>query len=595
MEAEASSQTTGPKQNGALDRILQWQGWQSTDLLPLLGYAALTALMTYPLIFHLGGSLVGGRDIDTWMKLWDNWWFEQVVFHGQRAYFSPYMFHPIGADLRFHSIGWVIAALSWLFSLVLGRVGGYNAVTLLTTLSCSYCAYRLIDHIFQHKGAAWLGGVIFAFFPNGFAASGSWPDFSNLEWVPLLVLLLLLLTETKQIRYAILSGIVMALATWTSLYVMVIAGLTAGIVILVWLVSDRNWRDRGTLLRVLLFGILALSLSAPRLAPIFGEGSGELENALESKSDPTTTQVDVVALMTPSLFHGVFYRIPGFSDQVRKYPINYKHSAYLGVIPLFLAISSLWSANKRRIAAWIGCWVLFLLLALGPILRINGNVFPAIWMPAQLVRWLPFIRGMRPAIFMLGLALPMSVLAAAGIMVWAERLRSKRHVVHFALLAGVLVLILFEYWNGRFALQDASAPAFYQQIATDTSDFAIIDLPMGRQNSKPYMNYQITHGHPIVEGAPGRTASGQYDYIQSSDLLTAWRQKLSLDCAVLPYESSLRTLADDGFRYIVLHRDYYHEIPEYLPSYFVVDPIYEDSTITAYSIPDMLAAPSPCE
>jgi hypothetical protein len=593
-KAEPIKAITTQPQHGMLARVLRWRGWRATDLLPLLGYAMLTGLMTYPLVFHLGGTQVGGRDVDTWMKLWDNWWFEQVVFHGQQPYFTTYLFHPVGADLRFHSISWVVAALSWLFSLALGRVGGYNLVTLLTTFSCGYCAYKLIDHIFHHKTAAWLGGVVFAYFPNGFSASGVWPDFSNLEWIPLLALLLILMLETGKIRYAILSAVVMALATWTSLYIMAIAGLTAGVIVLGWLTAERGWRDRIHLFHIAVFAVLALALFAPRLTPIFGKGAAELENVLESKSEPTNTQVDVAALMTPSLFHGAFYRIPGFSDQVRRYPQNYKQSAYLGVIPLFLAVSSLWLTNKRWLAIWVGCWLLFLILAIGPILRVNGAIFPDIWMPARLVRWVPFIRGIRPAIFVLGLALPMAVLASGGMIVWAERIRTDSQFIRAGLVAGLLAVILFEYWNGRFTLQEASAPAFYQEIAAEPGDFAIIDLPLGRQNSKLYMNYQITHQHPIVEGAPGRLASGQYDYFQNSDLLSAWGKGMPLDCAALSYESSLHQLSDDGFRYIVLHRDYYHNFPDYLPSYFAVPPLYEDDTITVYAVADLLSAPPPC-
>ena len=108
------------------------------------------------------------------------------------------------------------------------------------------------------------------------------------------------------------------------------------------------------------------------------------------------------------------------------------------------------------------------------------------------------------------------------------------------------------------------------------------------------MNYQITHEHPIVEGAPGRLASGQYDYFQNSDLLSAWGKGMPLDCAALSYESSLHQLSDDGFRYIVLHRDYYHNFPDYLPSYFAVPPLYEDDTITVYAVADLLSAPPPC-
>ena len=585
-EPLATQQVTQSTGASLVKRIAAWEGWRS-DFIALVGFVLIIMLMSYPLAFRLGAGL-GGRDIDTWMKLWDNWWFGQVV-KGQNWLHTPYLFYPRGLDLRFHSISWFTAALAWLFSLALGPVVGYNLTTLVITLLCAYCGYRLALYLFDNRLLGWLGGVLFAIFPVRNGIAGSWPDFSNLQWLPLIVLFAMLSAKNpRRLGFAVLTGVAVALTAWTSYYIFAVA-LVLIMVLYVYLALDeQRWRDPIFWRQAVLAGSVAIVLMLPRLIPLFTNISG-LDTALKANSDATTTQVDLVTFFIPSPYHGLFYRFYRLIGA----PTKVKLTFYLGLVPISLMISSLWSEQRRKLTIWYSLIAVYLVLALGTELKFRGTIYP-IWMPARLVHWLPFIRGVRPHIFALGLALPVAILTVAGAGVWLRRIQNGS--LKMGVLAALIAVICFEYWTGRVVMQDTAVSPFYQQIAHEAGEFALIDLPMGRQESKRYEYYQTVHSRPIVEGVSGRPVPGMKDYITSNKLLYAWNRNNLLDCQQVDYVASLQALEDDGFRYIIVHKDLTTgQVWDTMPAYFASDPYYSDKYLLAYRISDLLANPTPCD
>ncbi len=566
------------------ERLLRWPGWR-THWPALIGLALLTALISYPLPLHVFRSAyVGGRNVDVWMKLWDSWWLEQVLLAGQRPYFTPYFFHPLGADLRFHSISWT-TALAWLpLAPIFGDIGAYNLVTLLITLACAASGYLLGWRLTGSRTQAWLAGVIFAFTPLRNGYSGPWPDLSNAQWIALAGLAAWLAAERRQARDAVWGAVVVALAAWTSLYIMVVLALTVCLLVAALALQGGRWRDPAFRRTMALLAALSALLLVPRLVPIFRD-TAALGGALQLAGGA----MDALAPLTPSRYHGVYYRLLPFLRDSKP------QSFFVGIVPLALAITALAARRTRRQAApWAITGGVFLLLALGPVLTVGGVEYPAVPMPARLAQLLPFIRGVDPQILSLGMALPLAALAALGAGVWLARWR-ERPARQSAALALATAAILFDAWSGRFALQDTRPSPFYAQIAAEPGEFAIIDLPMGRQLSKRYMYYQTIHGRPIIEGTPGRAMPGTYAYFDGNPLLYRWVREKPLNCRRVDYAANLQALADDGFRYIIVHRDPDDgHIWEFLPSYFTVEPVYQDDQLLAYRIDAMVEGPSPC-
>ena len=63
-----------------------------------------------------------------------------------------------------------------------------------------------------------------------------------------------------------------------------------------------------------------------------------------------------------------------------RFVINSRYWAYVGFVPLLLAIYAAIS-RPRKALPWLLTGLVFFVLALGPYLRLNGNVYPAIKLP----------------------------------------------------------------------------------------------------------------------------------------------------------------------------------------------------------------------
>ena len=156
-------------------------------------------------------------------------------------------------------------------------------------------------------------------------------------------------------------------------------------------------------------------------------------------------------------------------------------------------------------------------------------------------------------------------------------------------------LMLFEYWNGPFHGENTAVSPFYTQLATESGPSAVIDLPMGRQESKEYLYLQTIHHQPLVEGLSGRTPPDAYNYIDANSLLARLRNATVLDCQDVndgELKQALDQLAADHFKYIIVHREY-KDRALIFSDYLTTTPIYKDAAIIVYSIAGLQANP-PC-
>jgi len=276
--------------------------------------------------------------------------------------------------------------------------------------------------------------------------------------------------------------------------------------------------------------------------------------------------------------------------------MNVKWPAYLGLVPLALTLFALTSKKYRaNVLLWFSIGLMFVLLALGPNLRFNGRLFENIAMPAALLAGFPPIRAVaRPDFFVLGVLLPLAVCAAYGFD-RLLRLAARRPLVRLALLAAIPLLLLFEYWNGEYPGIPPEVNPFYEHLAEEEGDFALIQLPLGRRISKRYLYYQTVHQKPIVEGLGGRTPDEAYGYIDGNRLLRNWKDNIELECDSSSGEEialALEQLSGDNFRYVIVHTGD-GRVPKRFAGYLTASPIYRDQELTAYRLADIQATP-PC-
>lgn len=570
------------------------KGWLRRDGVGIILYAITTILMSYPLIFNLGGHWLASRDADTYVKIWDIWWLQNHAFNEPSLTYTNLQFHPNGLDLSYHSISWTVTVLSWALTSFTDIITAYNLTILVALFSTAYAAYLLARPFVNYGAAAWLAGAIYSFAPYHVAHSGGHPDLVHLASIPLAVLLLHVAITRPSVLAGLGAALMVGLAGFTSLYIMVFALLTVGPVLIFLLLINRRWSQPKIWQVVIVFGLTSALFLGIRLVPILHD-TGALNEAIESKYSADISQTDLMSYVLPSPLNPLFNP---FTEELsfRFGSMSSRWPAYLGIVPIALSILALtWKKQRKTVFLWFSIGLFFVILSLGPMLRFNGTLYENIVLPARFLSWFPPIRAVgRPDFFVLGALLPVAVLAAFGFDRLLIALEGRRGV-QIALMIALPGLLLVEYWNGEFPGKSIIVNPFFEQLSQEPDEFAIIELPMGRTEAKRYLFIQTIHQKPIVEGLSARTPTEAYQYIHKNPLLRNWSRGKPLDCFSLNRDqimAALDKLVEDDFRYIIIHHKK-SEIPVQIANNFPMAPVYQDSQLTVFRVTDLIHQP-PC-
>ena len=87
-------------------------------------------------------------------------------------------------------------------------------------------------------------------------------------------------------------------------------------------------------------------------------------------------------------------------------------------------------------------------------------------------------------------------------------------------------IILFEYLGVPYPTIDPLPTSpFQKRLAQDGEDYAVLDIPLDRSDTKRYLYYQTQHGKPTVQGRVARVPAEAYALFNRIPLLSAWQQK----------------------------------------------------------------------
>ena len=215
-------------------------------------------------------------------------------------------------------------------------------------------------------------------------------------------------------------------------------------------------------------------------------------------------------------------------------------------IPLTAIGLCAWGWRARAGRAWIVFALAFVVLCLGPRLRVGGVVTP-MRMPFAIAKRVPGLDVMRtPGRYMFIGGVGFALAAGAALSALA-----RRHPANAtALVTAASVLAAVECWPRAWP-QSAlpRVPAFYRQLAADPAGGAVLDLPHGlsqhAHNASAYMYYQTIHHRPIA-----------WSYLSRSPLRHPNAGLDGLWAAEAPAGPLLRArLRALGYRYVVVHRD----------------------------------------
>jgi hypothetical protein len=568
-----------------------WSGLASqlrTHRQVLVVVTLLTLAVTYPTISYILRTDVfwlPGDDYDVFIKYWDVWYGGQFLRSQADRFFTDLMFYPKGLSLNYHPFFIPQIIVVNALSVFLPVSNAISLTYLLIIASCAFSAYAYLLWLFKDKWIALFGAVVFGFSPH-VVGHPYHPDIMSMATVPLALYCLHRGVREGRTRLIMLAGLLTGLTTVISMYMYVCILIMLGFYLCAFaksrLADKRFWLD------VLLLLLVVAVSSIWRVYPLL-VGPADIDEVAawhgdEIRSDATSYLIN--------------YRNPiigPLAESIGEFPPSREISttSYLGYLPLVLILYGFVArGTRRRMRPWALLCAVFLVLRLGSNLNINGILYPDILLPKHYMdEFLPsvFESFWEVDNFMMGALLPFAVLACYGLSAFKGRFAIAAKP---AFIVALLALVALEYWipvQGRVITDEQVAFLDWLAAEDDTQNVRLINLPMGRRNSKLYNLYQALSGFPHAEGAISRTPAGAFDYFRANYLLNAWYGRRQVHCDTPErdvYLGALTQLEQDGFSHVVFHRQR-QNWSEVRASFEGIEPSYIDDFVSIYRLQDL--------
>ncbi len=500
-------------------------------------YLAAALCMTFPLVLQMRSALPAGSG-DVWQNYWNFWWWKTALIDLQQSpYHSQYLFHPAGADLTFHTHSPFNMIVGMPVNLIWGEAAAYNFCILLGLWVAGWGMYLLVKDLTEDSRAAFLTGIIFAYFPQHLEQTLEHLNLASLQFLPLTVWFFFRTVRGAAKRNVVGLGACFALNALCSWHLGLLLLLLLGFAGL-WELARAKQGRRALLIRWGAAAILAAVLIAPAAWPMIAEGiSGE--NYFRKPA--VDRGIDGAYLFTPPYAH------PFWGERMAEAYADRAYDAagfmsYLGFVPVVLAVLGLW--GRRRGALFWACVGLGgLVLSLGAHPWWNGVLHENISLPFALWPALPPLDMLRVANrFLILTSLALAVLAGFG---------ASRTICGDGKFLVVCGLVMLEYLWVPFPMQPVEISPLHEKLAVAEGDGAVLDIPFHQRNRTAHnLRAQTVHRRPIAGGYLSTLPPSVEAAIRSepalADLAGVPRMERPLD------DARLREL---GFDWVVLHKN----------------------------------------
>jgi hypothetical protein len=434
----------------------------------LVGYTALVALMSWPLVLDLAGSGVVNRPdgrLNAWIMAWD----VHALLHDPLRLFQAPIFHPLPDALAFSEnllLPAILASPAILFG---NPVLGYNLVLLGSAIVSGLGAQLLARRVSGDRFTAFVGGAVFA------VGAHRWFRMAHLHaevtlFLPFALLALDRFWEKRTLPRALLVGVFLALQGLSSVYLGAITATALAAAIGLGILGGLRLRH---LLQLGCGLLLAALLMAPVAWPYLRMRAFQgMEFTLADEANFATT-IESYGASSTSLWGPLTAR---HADDERV-----RDALFPGLVPLVLGIAGLARAPRRYRNVALTASALAIVISLGP----------ATGFYRFLHEHVVFFRGIRAlSRFSLIPVLALSVLMALAI---AGRRR---------LAIGALVLALAESSQIPLGYARYLPPGPAARWLAG-KEGAVVYLPVGPERDTAVMLQGIAHFRPLVNGDSG--------------------------------------------------------------------------------------------
>ncbi|MBE4748478.1 hypothetical protein G4177_09905 [Corallococcus sp. ZKHCc1 1396] len=350
-------------------------------------FVLLSAFHTWPLVSHLKGYVLGGRE-DVYMNMWHLGWMRQAVWlQPQNPFFAPLLHWPLGAELYWHTLSpaktlWGVVLLPWM-----PVETAYNVVMFGSFVLTGYTSWLLLRYLLERAGhgpwlaaaAALAGACVFDFSRYHLLHATAHLNLSALEGLPLyLYCFFRWLDEGRRRWLAGLAACALYVLLCDYYYLVYIALFS-----LLWVVAERwkrgplvsldTWKDP-LVRRAAAAGLAAGLACVPPIVPLLLHA---FPAPLQIHHGDSDYFADLYAFFIPDTQSAWMVSLPAkvreFSlDIVRtKMSTNAEETGtFLGWVTPLLAAFALWRGvpDGRR---WLGLGLGFAVLSMGTVLNIG--------------------------------------------------------------------------------------------------------------------------------------------------------------------------------------------------------------------------------
>ena len=446
--------------------------------------------MTFPLVLDPAGSLPYGSG-DLWQNYWNFWWWKKAYFH---LHVSPlhteWLFHPFGVDLIFHTHSTfnMLAAMpvNWLW----GEAAAYNASVLAALTLSGFGMWLLVREWTGNGRAAFLAGLVFAFFPQHIEQTLEHLNLFSTQFLPWALYYLLRVCRRSGNRAIVGLGLTFAFNALCSWHLGLKLLFSIVPIAAIELFNSPERRTR-------IFRDLALAavIATAVLAPVVYPMVSEIASGATYYAKPAVPRgIDATYLLTPQFSHPLFGRLALDRYLDRAYQAS-GFICYLGFTPLILAGIAL-ARKAQGWRLWLGYSVITLVLALGAQPWWNGELLEGITLPFAWLAHLPLFDVLRVANrYLILTSLGLAMLAGMG---YAALARPGNR-----LFLGLAALICFEYLWLPYPTQKVEFPSAYGEMLAGPilRIGAVLDAPSFERNRTVHnMALQTLHDRPIADG-----------------------------------------------------------------------------------------------
>lgn len=500
-------------------------------LIIAFAYLVISLILFWPITAGIT-SAVPGTGGDTFQSMWELWWvpYSMFVLHAS-PYLTNYILYPVGANLATQTLAPIAGLVSAVFQPV-SLAFAYNIIFLLGFALAGLFTYMLAFHVTKHKAASFLAGAIFAFSPIHTIQAFGHLQFTNIEFIPLFILLFLLALEEKKHLYAIGAGLSFVLLTFMGDIEQGLMALIIAVVIIAVMALAKEHRHKVYNTRFLIMigevAVTVLVVGSPFIIGIATHlGQGVL-SSVNSQATITYNELyspDLLSFLVPSQFNGLFsFLSSGFAPVVAPAPAE--RTTYIGYSVMLLALLGLAHEYKSRFSntgMYLALMIVFGLLSIGPYLQINGNVtvVPGVYL---IYHAIPFFNVLRePGRFDIPLELFIAIFAAIGLVELEAKYSSSHFKKYIPVVFFALLIVEYNSWptstamlNSMYTL-NTTIPHAYRELGNLTGNFSVLALPAipNFSSSQPElypglaMYYQTAFKHPLVGGYATRTNTTQ--------------------------------------------------------------------------------------